>query len=163
MKKSESRTLLRQSRLKDGLCMYCGKSPHEPNKKGCTACLNKCSRITCKCAKNNPQKSKDYRKKIRKDVIKKYGEICECCGESRWQFLVIDHKNKDGNVERRLLAGRKEGSSSKWYLKLKREPIREDLRVLCYNCNNAIHIFGTCPHELERKNTREISQLGICP
>ena len=87
---------------------------------------------------------------MRKYVIEKYGSKCECCGERRLPFLAIDHKNRDGNIERRKLFGRNNAGSYAWYLKLKREPVRDDLRVLCYNCNTAIATCGICPHELER-------------
>ena len=158
--KSDKRTKLRLERLSQNLCMYCGKIPPSPSRKGCKDCLAICSKRTCRSSKKNPNKSRSYRKRVRKEVIEKYGGVCVCCPENRWQFLTIDHRDRNGGEERKKLYGSQNGNSYKWFLKLRREPIREDLRVLCYNCNNAIHIFGVCPHEQER-NQGSISAGGI--
>jgi hypothetical protein len=158
--KSQKRTLLRLERLEKQLCMYCGELPHEKDRKGCAGCLEKCNKRTCKHSKAHPEKATAYRRHVRKEVIEKYGGICSCCPENRWQFLTIDHTDKNGNQERRELYGSQSGASYWWYLKLRREPIRPDLRVLCYNCNNAIHVFGVCPHEQER-NQGCVSQSGL--
>ncbi len=61
--------------------------------------------------------------------------------------MAIDHANRDGNIERRKLYGSNTGTSYAWYLKLRRESVRNDLRVLCHNCNMAIAFYGYCPHQ----------------
>ena len=151
---SNRRRILRKERLAQNLCMYCGKKPFLTNKKGCTDCLNKCSKVTCRYAKSNRGKIKEYHSKIRQEVIQKYGNKCACCGESNWQFLAIDHINQNGGEERKELYGSQSGNSNSWFLKLRREPIRNDLRVLCHNCNMAVFQFGVCPHEQRQENNQ---------
>ncbi len=152
MGNSNSRRILRQDRLTKGLCMYCGEHPFLKDRKGCLQCLDKCSKTTSRYCKNNRHKLKAYHTKIRQEVLIKYGGKCRCCGEANWKFLTIDHVNQDGGKERRNLYGSQNGSSSAWFLKLRREPIRDDLRVLCYNCNMAVFQFGSCPHEQRKEN-----------
>lgn len=151
--KSNRRKLLRESRLSSGLCMYCGQAPHVVHRKGCSDCLQRCVRVNAKYSRQHPSKLRNYRLKVRLAVIEKYGGRCECCGEDIPEFLVIDHKNNDGCHERRELYGSQNGSSYAWYLKLRKESKRDDLRLLCYNCNNAIFVFGKCPHEPEEESS----------
>lgn len=150
---NNKRKELRASRLDAGLCMYCGDQPTKSGCKGCHTCLSKNYNVHKRYLQTNPNKQREYRKEVRWSVIDKYGGECSCCHESRKEFLTIDHANGDGHSERRELYGKKEGSSHRWFLKLKRENLRDDLRVLCYNCNNAIAIFGKCPHENETSNS----------
>jgi hypothetical protein len=77
-------------------------------------------------------------------LMEKYGGVCACCGETRIEFLSIDHINGGGKYERESL------NPSAFYRKLRREPKREDLRVLCMNCNHSIGLYGYCPHEREQ-------------
>lgn len=75
---------------------------------------------------------------------------CECCGESRIEFLSIDHRNGGGTQKRKngepcgrtLLARFKRVG---WPIELKSE-----YRLLCYNCNQSIGFLGYCPHQVER-------------
>lgn len=138
-----------QHRIQNGLCVQCGKKSD--------------TRLCDDCRLYQLTKGREYREKrpelkqlkleqrqqIRQDVIEKYGGKCECCGENRWQFLAIDHKNGDGGTERKNLYGSKSGNSGHWYRKLKIEPRRDDLRILCHNCNMAIAFYGKCPHQDE--------------
>ena len=88
------------------------------------------------------QKIKDRNRKLRHDVIKKYGSECECCGEKHIEFLVIDHIEGGGNKERKLL------NVYAIYKKLLDNITRlEGYRVLCHNCNAAYAFYGTCPHQ----------------
>jgi hypothetical protein len=93
-----------------------------------------------------PDTQNEYHRKIRKQVLEKYGNKCTCCGEDRWPFLVIDHINDDGNKERRKRYGSQSGSARSFMLLLAREPIRSDLQILCWNCNSAKSLYGCCPH-----------------
>jgi len=144
---SESRRKLWKKRKENDLCIYCGNNKPLKNKRGCVKCLKKKVEVTVRFCKNNPSKQSEYNKKVRKKVFEKYGSICECCGESHIELLSIDHINNDGYKERIDLYGTKSGSGTSWYLKLAREPIREDLQTLCYNCNIAKYRFGICPHK----------------
>lgn len=98
------------------------------------------------------------RKATKAKVIAGYGGKCECCGESRPEFMTIDHKNNDGNKERKKYGRLKNGkvylgyATYIIYRKLIHENFpRDRYRLLCYNCNCARGAFGYCPHERENK------------
>jgi hypothetical protein len=146
MATSDSRKKLWASRIEDGYCVYCGIQPPELNKKGCTSCLKRKYELQKNFLAENSSNQKEYHLKVRQEVIKKYGGRCTCCGESNWAFLVIDHINDDGYQERRDRYGSQRGSSHSFFLLLKRSPIREDLQILCWNCNSAKALYGCCPH-----------------
>jgi hypothetical protein len=149
MNKNDARKILRQKRFENGLCIYCGSSNYLKGKKGCQICLKKKSEATSRYSKNNQERIKLRNKRLRKEVLEKYGGRCVCCDEVKWEFLTIDHINNDGNIERIQKYGSQSGSSLSFFYELKRKPIRSDLQVLCYNCNNGRHVFGICPHKLE--------------
>lgn len=77
-------------------------------------------------------------------MLEAYGGECKCCGEDIPEFLVLDHVNGDGGIERRRI-GR---SSSASYLSAKRQGFPDKYRLLCFCCNNAIAKTGVCPHEI---------------
>lgn len=72
---------------------------------------------------------------------------CACCGESRREFLSIDHINGDGKEKR------KKGEQTGWSLlnkfRLSGWPVelKKEYRILCHNCNQAYGQFGYCPHK----------------
>jgi hypothetical protein len=76
-------------------------------------------------------------------VMDKYGGACTCCGERHVAFLTIDHVAHDGQELRDT--GVHSGGGS-FYKKLSKLPVQSGLRVLCYNCNSARRVTGTCPH-----------------
>lgn len=84
-----------------------------------------------------------YRRKLRASVLAHYGGKCACCGESRDEFLSIDHINGGGDKHRRET----KGHVFAW---LKRNGFPAGFRVLCHNCNMARGFFGYCPHEREK-------------
>lgn len=90
---------------------------------------------------------RNYRLKKRKEVIHLLGGKCTCCGEDCFEFLQIDHVNKDGK-KHRTEAGR----SLSLMRDILKNPNKYNLRILCGNCHNAITAYGRCPHE------RKISQ-----
>jgi hypothetical protein len=73
--------------------------------------------------------------------------FCACpgCGESRFEFLTIDHINGNGNKHRKIT-----GRGSHFYLWLARNNFPDGFRVLCYNCNCSRGHLGYCPHEREK-------------
>lgn len=148
MNKSELRVKLKKERFDSGLCVYCGVNPFAMGKRGCDVCLkNKYTKQLESIKKDNYKHVKLYRLKKRQEVVEKYGGKCRCCGEHRLPFLTIDHVNNDGASDRKELYGSQKGCSLKWYLKLCRESPRDDLQVLCWNCNAAKSHFGECPHQ----------------
>lgn len=137
----------RDKQREAGKCVGCGKRKPKPGKARCGPCLDYHAAWNRKNRDKLRPKARVYRRKLRKLVVTKYGGACKCCGESRLEFLAIDHKNGDGASERRKLFGTNTTRTTVWYLKLKREPKRRDLQVLCHNCNIAIGLYGYCPHQ----------------
>jgi len=80
---------------------------------------------------------------VRDAIIKAYGGMCTCCGETIPEFLAIDHIYNDGAKERRSMK-----SGTQFYNKLRRLGYPKDrYRLLCHNCNMARAFYGKCPHE----------------
>jgi hypothetical protein len=81
------------------------------------------------------------------DVITTLGGKCACCGEMEPKFLTLDHVNGDGAAHRKALTGKSRASSIRIYREVKRQGCPPDrFRVLCWNCNCAIGLWGSCPH-----------------
>jgi hypothetical protein len=99
------------------------------------------------------------RKRRRLLVIQHYGGKCACCGEINLEFLTVDHINGDGSKHRRELGtkrktdGRYCFGGSTLYLWLIKNKFPEGFRILCWNCNSSLGLYGYCPH------TRTISTL----
>ena len=91
--------------------------------------------------KRNASIRKNYaNQKLR--VLNHYGHKCACCGESRIEFLTIDHINNDGNIQRKALGYK--GNQFRRIIKL---GFPKDLQILCANCNYAKAYYGICPHK----------------
>ncbi len=148
MKQKNTKPSLWAKREQEGLCVYCGKeSVKDLSTKGCKACLQKKVKGQVDYSRTHSDRIKTYGKRVRKAVVDKYGGKCCCCGETELLFLTMDHKNNDGGKERLALSGRKGGKSSSFYMKLRREPVRDDIQVLCFNCNlGRAANGGVCPH-----------------
>jgi len=117
----------KQERIASGVCVKCGKT-NDRNLCYCSL-----------CSKREGNRNKATRKKEKIAVVEKYGRVCQCCGESNYKFLTIDHVNNDGG---------KESERKNIYRYLVNIPVRSDLRLLCYNCNlGRAHNGGVCPHE----------------
>lgn len=79
---------------------------------------------------------------FRVETIRRLGGRCACCGETEIKFLCIDHVKGGGRREHRRLGGsvpilraiRKEGYPTDAY------------RILCWNCNAVMSLWGRCPH-----------------
>lgn len=82
-------------------------------------------------------------KELRKEVIAAYGDRCKCCGETKWEFLTIDHIKGDGAEHRKALK-----SERSFYFDLQKQGYPQDgFQCLCYNCNCAKGHLGYCPHQ----------------
>ena len=75
-----------------------------------------------------------------------YGGKCECCGETTPAFLTFDHIEVSPAPRR---GGTLQGQQR--YGGLIRRGFPAGRRVLCWNCNGARGIYGTCPHEATRQ------------
>ena len=80
----------------------------------------------------------------RKKCFEYYGDKCDCCGESHYEFLVFDHINGGGNKHRKEINGM---DMAKWLIE---NNFPKGFRVLCQNCNSALGHYGYCPHQRER-------------
>ena len=79
-------------------------------------------------------KLKEYREKIRREVISYYsqGEFrCAKCLELEYTFLCIDHLKNDGF----LLQGKKYRAGMSLYRWLIKNDLPDGFQVLCHNCN----------------------------
>lgn len=78
---------------------------------------------------------------LRMKALEIYGKECQCCGESTYEFLAIDHINGGGNKHRKSI---KESTIYQW-LQNNNYPI--GFQVLCHNCNQAKSYYKKCPHK----------------
>jgi hypothetical protein len=161
MANSKRQVRIWNARIAAGLCMYCGLNPpdtsrrstrpNDPPSKVCAACKQK----RCEAYKDRPYMQAEYRRQyyqqLRDEVLSKYGGTCTCCGETRREFLSFDHINNDGATERQS-----PGYCTQSFLfSLRREPVREDIQLLCHNCNGSFSRYGyspACP-DCSRKGT----------
>lgn len=74
-------------------------------------------------------------------ILDHYDHRCACCGESRAEFLTIDHINGGGLAHRRSL---KMPSIDRWLIA---QNFPEGFQLLCWNCNLAKMIYRVCPHK----------------
>lgn len=93
---------------------------------------------------------KQLRKEIRMKAILHYGngEIkCQCCGESHFEFLCLDHIEGGGKKHQQIV-----GRGSSFYNWLVNANFPPGLQVLCQNCNFGKGSSNQCPHILENRN-----------
>ena len=149
--KNQSRKQLRETRISAGLCMYCGLRPPLDGIKGCEECQKKVRNRQAKWVAKQPDHSayqKNYREAIRREVIQAYGGKCSCGGETRFEFLTLDHVDNDGAEHRREIGE----SSNQLVLWAKRNKFPKRLRCMCFNCNVSTYRYGACPHVHEKKD-----------
>jgi hypothetical protein len=77
-------------------------------------------------------KSKEYKTRLRKEIIDKYGGKCNICNENRIEFLCIDHIDGNGNKQRKELGG-----TQKVWNWIKKNNYPNGYRILCHNCNQS--------------------------
>ena len=93
------------------------------------------------------ERTKKCQRQNKIDVMKKYGNKCECCSETHIEFLTIDHKNGQGQKHREKVTN---GHPERFYRYLIKAAIDPTLRVLCMNCNWVIRNGAICPHQLNK-------------
>jgi len=94
--------------------------------------------------------NRDQLRKKRLQIIDLLGGQCECCGESEYEFLAIDHRNGDGNKHRKELTGRNRSMNGTRFCNIVLKELKfgtDRYRILCHNCNSAIGFYGSCPHK----------------
>jgi hypothetical protein len=103
------------------------------------------------------EKTRQWRLALKTEVFAAYGNACACCGENEVVFLALDHVLGGGAEHRRRLRGTtgwsavdSRGSSSQFWLDVKRQGFPDTYQLLCNNCNIAKHRLGECPHQTTR-------------
>ena len=92
----------------------------------------------------HPEYCREYHRRARLEALEHYGGSppkCNCCGETEFMFLTLDHVDGNGREMRR----KNSIKSSGIYEFLRKRGYPEGYRVLCYNCNCSIGNFGYCP------------------
>lgn len=116
-----------------GFCTQCGKL------KGAKCC------DTCRTRRN--KHARQHHILLRAELLVAYGGKCECCKESREEFLALDHIYGGGTKQKNDNGMR----GWQFYRWLKHQGFPKDkYRLLCHNCNSARGHYGYCPHEVER-------------
>lgn len=86
-------------------------------------------------------------RKVKQQAMELYGDSrCACCGESNLGFLTLDHITpvECGKGAR----GRFGGCNFYKYLRSRGWPMRDEIQVLCCNCNFSRYWNeGQCPHK----------------
>ena len=84
-------------------------------------------------------KQQERRTALRREVLAAYGSKCQCCGETEFQFLAVDHIDGGGAKHRRE-------TSNNVYQWLKKHDYPTGYQILCHNCNMAKGLYNQCPH-----------------
>lgn len=90
--------------------------------------------------KEKQKYAKSYHYRNRDKVFEHYGRICACCGEDNIKFLTIDHIEGGGRKHKLLI-------KKQLYVWLRQNNFPDGFQSLCFNCNCAKGIYGTCPHK----------------
>jgi hypothetical protein len=93
--------------------------------------------------------TRERRRARRSELLAVYGGACACCGETIYAFLTFDHK--DG------IPPEHRGANGKRYCRIvellwqewqETGRIRDDIEVMCFNCNSGRAVNGgVCPHK----------------
>lgn len=104
--------------------------------------LEKSAATNSTTAKSAKSREKDQR--LRTSVLAVYGDACACCSLDDQRLLAIDHIHGGGADDRRFFK-----SAKNMWRSLRDNP-RDDIQVLCRNCNaaKAYTPEGACPHRL---------------
>lgn len=141
---------------KSAMCAICTlllDVPRPVHQKWHPACAKEADRLYAKqrWAKISEEERKKWQaidqqrnQERRTMVLDCYGGKCTCCGETRKEFLCMDHIN-GGGLEHRKIAG----MGTNMYRWIIRNNFPDTLRVLCHNCNMSLGFYGYCPHERE--------------
>lgn len=85
---------------------------------------------------------------------------CNCCGETTFEFLTIDHINGNGRAhikELQTFIGYR--GRTPLYRWLRNNDYPPGFRVLCHNCNFVLGHVGYCPHQNKERHNLLMSHL----
>lgn len=162
-------------RISSGLCSRCSKNLLYKNTKTCKICSDKkviysrkrkdelkknnlcvqcgkntvTTKIECDSCSNRINKTKKaLRQKKKKEIYKQYGNACSCCGETKIEFLTIDHKDGNGGKLRKSGLHARGNVFIKWIFN---NNFPDSLQLLCWNCNLGKYHSGDniCPHNIK--------------
>ncbi len=133
-----------EHRRANNLCLSCGGPRDIPDRKNCAKCKGRLKKWTAKRPELVKSRNDSWHQATRIKVFNHYGWACACCGESRRQFLTIDHVNGGGRAHQR------QPGATHLYGWLVKNKFPEGFQTLCYNCNCSKGRCGVCPHETER-------------
>lgn len=114
----------------------------------CRTCENTYQRLRAQTWYADKRKiiCKNYKLKLRQEVLSAYGHKCACCGESTDEFLELDHINGGGYQHRKK-------ETKDMYSVVRKEGFPKDkYRLLCANCNHSLGMKGYCPHQKNKTN-----------
>lgn len=105
------------------------------------------------------QRCKEYQRRLKYEVLYHYsgGTLqCNCCGESIYEFLTLDHINGLDEAEKKTTWHlgkyyRKRSAGSALYSKLRSAGYPAGFQILCWNCNCSKGLYGCCPHTTKVK------------
>lgn len=87
--------------------------------------------------------NKARRIRLKLKVFEAYGSCCNCCGETNFGFLSVDHINGGGNLHRKSVGG-----GVQVYFEIVNQGFPPDYQLLCFNCNLGRQCNGgICPHK----------------
>ncbi len=141
----------------------------------CPKCLKNLERIRNNLSKTLHNKDLDKKAKNKNPPINKYSKRyqhqkfwkrfevikhyssgtfkCNCCGESDYRFLQVDHINENGSSHRK--------SVSCIFTDIIDMGYPEEYQILCINCNSArSKNGGICPHKDVPIDLAKIKELG---
>jgi len=138
------------------ICRRCGviltdENWYFSNKKGHSYICKKCNDERVKKWQQNNrdivnQSQREGRQRLRDEVFDAYGGKCACCGETRKEYLSIDHIDGNGSEQRKETGAR---TSQEFYNWLKQNNYPEGFQVLCFNCNCGKRNYSVSPHDKE--------------
>lgn len=133
-------------KLEKGLAEF---PKHVRHSTGYSSWCRLCHNSYCKSYYNSHKKamqerSRKYNADLRREALDQYSNgtmLCQCCSESHYEFLSIDHIDGGGTKHREQT-----GAGSLFYLWLRKNGWPSGYRVLCHNCNFSMGQYGYCPH-----------------
>ena len=111
-----------------------------------------------KWGKRETRHARSVRQRL--EILSHYSPLlqCQCCGETEYSFLHLDHINNDGAKQRRELAkelGSKQCSNEQLFAWIKLNDFPKTFQVLCANCNlgkQHNHKGRECPHQTRQRD-----------
>lgn len=147
-RKNALKRIARARRRIAGVCQDCS-SEIDLDCVFCAACLKKYRdrALVRRSATGGQVRIRGAAAARRLDALNAYGgAICVCCGETELVFLTLDHPDNNGGRHREIT-----GNGTSFIRWLKRNNYPKGLQVLCWNCNEAKRILGTCPHQTQKQ------------